>query len=133
MKIWPAERLPESLLFELDSRSSLRPQRDHLPVIAADPAASGIAQIEATLRSSCSNLDQALLSLSSGTSYGKEPIAENTIEQILGKIERSHLGEKKDKSYDSYDASKNFRRKIEAKIFGMKQGNFAQNSANGAK
>ena len=132
MKIWPAERLPESLLFELDSGPAMRPERGHLPVIN-DPAASGIAQIEATLRSSCSNLDQALLSLSSGTSYGKEPIAENTIEQILGKIERSHLGEKKDKSYDSFDQSNNFRRKIEAKIFGIKQGNFAQKSANGAK
>jgi len=87
LKIWPAEQLPESLLFELDSRLKNKKDRrggagatgDHLPVIN-DPAASGIAQIEATIRSSCSNLDNALMSLSSGTSYGKEPIYENTIE-----------------------------------------------------
>ena len=74
--------------------------------VLKDGGAQGVAHIEATLRSSCSNIDQALLSLSSGTSIGKEPIYDNTIEQILGNIERSHLGDRKDVSYDSYDASK---------------------------
>ena len=33
-----------------------------------------------------------LVSISNDTSYGKEAVHENTIDQILGKIEKSNLG-----------------------------------------
>ena len=103
-----------------------------LSVLKDGAVGGNAAQIEATLRSSCS-IDGHLPSLSSGTSYGKEPIYENTIEQILGKIERSQLGDKRDLSYDSYDQSKNFRKQIEAKLFGSRRSLLMDNFANGSK
>ena len=47
--------------------------------------------------------------MSSGTSYGKEPVFDNTIEQILGNVERSNLGQRKDVSHDSVAESRHFR------------------------
>ena len=117
------------MLLELDCRP--KPKIDKALLSILNKGACGNALLEATLRSSCS-IDQALLSLSSGTSYGKEPIHENTIEQILGNIEKSHLGGLKDHSNDSYDQSKRFRREIEAKLFGSRRGQVAQKFANGA-
>ena len=56
LKIWPQEKLPESLLLELDCRPKPKLEKDLLSVIG-NGGASGVAQIEATLRSSCSNID----------------------------------------------------------------------------
>ena len=56
LKIWPQEKLPESLLLELDLRPKPKLDKDLLSVIG-NGGASGVAQIEATLRSSCSNID----------------------------------------------------------------------------
>ena len=39
-------------------------------------------------------------SISSITSYGREPIFENTIEQILGNIERSSIADHQDQDND---------------------------------
>ena len=72
-----------------------------------DAAANGI--LDATIKSSFEGTgNHGLPSLSSGTSYGKEPVYENTIEQILGNIERSALGDLKDASHDSFAESKRF-------------------------
>ena len=70
-----------------------------------------------TLKSSHEDsVNKALFSLSSGTSIGKEAVYENTIEQILGNI----LEDKKENTNNnSYEQSKQFRRQIEAKIFGQ--------------
>jgi len=56
--------------------------------------------LDATIKSSIDGSagNHGLPSLSSGTSYGKEPVFENTIEQILGNIERSNLGDLRDQS-----------------------------------
>ena len=72
---------------------------------------NGGALLEATLRSSNDgSLNKALMSLSSGTSVGKELRCDNTLEQILGKIERSRHLERKEVSNDSFAESQRFRK-----------------------
>ena len=136
LKLWSPEKLPEALVVDLDCRP-----KPKLPTSALINALKqgNSALIEATLRSSCEgSLHQALLSLSSGTSIGKEPRCENTIEQILGNIERSNIGERKMNrepvSPDSYEQSKRFSKQFEDNIFGSNSlpGNFAQNRSFGA-
>lgn len=58
-----------------------------------------------------------LPSMSSGTSYGKEPVYENTIEQILGNIERSNLGGLKDQSQESFADWKRYTTQLNEPIF----------------
>ena len=90
-----------------------KPKINHGSLVNAIKDGNGV-MIEATLKSSFEGSIQhrAMASMSSGTSYGKEPVCENTIEQILGNIERSHLGgdrglgTQKEKSNDSYEQSK---------------------------
>ena len=137
LKIWPTELLSESLLLDLDLQ-----QKPHQTVQEGTPLAVGghpDCLAEHTLKSSydgCAgenNGKHILPSLSSGTSYGKEPIFENTIEQILGNIERSHIGEiNKEPSHDSFIESKRFRKEIEDRLFGGKlrsSGIFGSNCA----
>ena len=62
----------------------------------------GSVPLDGTLKSSYEH-EQAIQSLSSGTSYGREPVFENTIDQILGNIERNPLGQYRDSFHDSYD------------------------------
>ena len=126
LKIWPPEKLPESLLMDLDCRPKSRTSQN-LNNNVLNMFKDGLnghhnaVLLDATLKSSHEDsVNKALLSLSSGTSYGKEVIYENTIEQILGNIERSCLGDKKEHSNNSFDQSKHFRKQIEAKIFGQK-------------
>ena len=108
LKIWPPEHLPESLVVDLDCQP--KPKNQSSPVLGTvkEPAAN--AMIDATIKSSFegSGANHGLPSLSSGTSYGKEPVYENTIEQILGNIERSALGDLKEASHDSFAESKRF-------------------------
>ena len=94
--------------------------------------------LDATIKSSFegSGANHGLPSLSSGTSYGKEPVYENTIEQILGNIERSALGDLKEASHDSFAESKRFAKQLEERIFGTQKqpgSEVAQKMLNGAK
>ena len=116
LKIWPPEKLPESLLMDLDCRPKQRrpSQNDNNP---SPNQYKNTALLDVTLKSSHEDsVNKALFSLSSGTSIGKEAVYENTIEQILGNI----LEDKKENSNNnSFEQSKQFRRQIEAKIFGQ--------------
>ena len=116
LKIWPPEKLPESLLMDLDCRPKQRrpSQNENTP---GPNQYKNTALLDVTLKSSHEDsVNKALFSLSSGTSVGKEAVYENTIEQILGNI----LEDKKENSNNnSYEQSKQFRRQIEAKIFGQ--------------
>lgn len=88
LKIWPPNRIPETLVVDVHGRPVLN------DIITTQNAA-----MEGTIRSSYEeSLNKALRSLSSGTSVGKEARGENTIEQILGNIERSQIGDKRDES-----------------------------------
>ena len=136
LKIWPPEHLPESLVVDLDCQP--KPKVSSSPVVGnvKDAAANGI--LDATIKSSFegSAANHGLPSLSSGTSYGKEPVYENTIEQILGNIERSALGDLKDASHDSFAESKRFAKQLEERIFGIQKqpgSEVAQKMLNGAK
>ena len=53
-------------------------------------------------------------SFSSNTSIGKEQVPENTIEQILGNIERSTYVKAKERKTDECEQFNNFRRQIES-------------------
>jgi len=109
MKIWPPEHLPESLVVDLDCQ--LLVKNIDSSVDGALNSGQANALIDATIKSSYDGSNgnkMALPSLSSGTSYGKEPVFENTIEQILGNIERSNLGDLKDMSQESQAESKLF-------------------------
>ncbi len=65
---------------------------------------------DVTLKSSYDGTqNKEMPSMSSGTSYGKEPVFDNTIEQILGNVERSNLGQRRDVSHDSLNGSRHFR------------------------
>ena len=109
LKIWPSHKLPEALLIDLNCQPRPRMATTHL--INALMGDNGGALLEATLKSSNDgSVNQALLSLSSGTSVGKELRCDNTLEQILGKIERSRQCERKEVSNDSFAESQRFRK-----------------------
>ena len=90
LKIWSPERIPESLLMDLDCRPKPRNNsntNNHvLNMFNKEGMLNGgvvhkAALMDATLKSSYEgSVNKALNSLSSGTSYGKEQIYENTIE-----------------------------------------------------
>lgn len=112
LKIWPPESLPESILFDLDGSNKNNLNNPLLKGMGiSDPDAIANQQYEATLKSSFDESKNVFLpSMSSGTSYGKEPVFDNTIEQILGNIERSNLGSRADMYQESFDYTKAFRR-----------------------
>ena len=60
-----------------------------------------------------------LVSISNDTSYGKEAVHENTIDQILGKIEKSNLGGSGHENFSKQQSDPNikYRKKVEEKIF----------------
>ena len=118
LKIWPPEHLPESLVMDLDCQ----PER-HASIgaaLRAPGATNGI--LAPTMRSSrdgsVGQRGNDLHSMSSCTSYGKEPVFENTIEQILGNIERSNLGDLKDQSQESYSDWRRFTKQLDDPIHG---------------
>jgi len=136
LKIWPPEHLPESLVVDLDCQPKLKVAMSPQIGTVKEPVGNGM--LDATIKSSFegSAANHGLPSLSSGTSYGKEPIYENTIEQILGNIERSNLGDLKDHSHDSFAESKRFAKQLEDRIFGIQKqqaSEVAQKMLNGAK
>ena len=74
--------------------------------------------MEKTLKSNASDKG-GLVSISNDTSYGKEAFPENTIDQILGKIEKSNLGVNGNETFakQQSDSSINYRKKVEEKFF----------------
>ena len=74
--------------------------------------------MEKTLKSNTSEKG-GLVSISNDTSYGKEAFPENTIDQILGKIEKSNLGVNGNETFakQQSDSSLNYRKKVEEKIY----------------
>ena len=80
LKIWPPEHLPESLVVDLDCQP--KPQKTEAMMTGALKESPANALLDATIKSSVDGSagNHGLPSLSSGTSYGKEPIYENTIE-----------------------------------------------------
>ena len=137
LKIWPPEHLPESLVVDLDCQPKPKTIASPLRGNGKDSGGNGI--LDATIKSSfegTGGANHGLPSLSSGTSYGKEPVYENTIEQILGNIERSNLGDLKEQSQDSFAESKRFAKQLEERIFGIQKqqaNEVAQKFINGAK
>lgn len=112
LKIWPPNKIPETLVLDVHGRPVLN---------EVGSSYNAAVALDGTLRSSFEeSLNKALRSLSSGTSVGKEARCENTIEQILGNIERSQIGERRDES-QSYELSQQFRRQIEARLFGGRE------------
>ena len=60
-----------------------------------------------------------LVSISNDTSYGKERVFDNTIDQILGKIEKSDLGGGGNETFakQQSDSSIKYRKNVEEKNF----------------
>ena len=73
--------------------------------------------MEKTLKSTSEK--GGLVSISNDTSYGKERVFDNTIDQILGKIEKSDLGGGGNETFakQQSDSSIKYRKNVEEKNF----------------
>ena len=113
LKLWPPEHLPVSLVVDLDCEVEREPSFAYKRISCTT---NGPLDNSARSVVECSVANRAgeLPSMSSCTSYGKEPIYENTIEQILGNIERSNLGELKDQSHESHTDWRRYSRHLVA-------------------